>query len=115
MLAPAVQVMNVYKVLLVKMKMDSEPLAKDDTGRKVAKDKKLIKLTKKNLAFLCDIQILLGLLRLLPLLRCVHSLMKFVQGRDPFVCDYVAAIQICMAKVTAFYVDDTIAFIQNVF
>lgn len=115
MLAPAVRVMNEYKVLLVKMQIDSEPPTKDDTGKKMPKDKKLIKLAKKNLGFLCDIQILLGLSGLLPLLRCVQSLMKFAQGRDLFVCDYVAAIQVCMAEITAFYVDDTTAFSQDIF
>ena len=41
--------------------------------------------------------------------------MKFAQQRDPFVCNYMAVIQICMAKVIAFYVDDTIAFNQDIF
>ena len=51
MLGPAVQVMNEYKILLVKMKIDSKPLAKDDTKKKVPKDKKLIKLAQKTPGF----------------------------------------------------------------
>jgi hypothetical protein len=115
MLAPAVRVMNEYKVLLVKMAMDSKPHERDENGKKVPKDKKLLKLAKKNLTLLSDIQILLGLSGLLPLLRSVHSLMKFAQGRDVFVCDYVAAIQVCVAEITAFYVDDATAFSQDIF
>jgi hypothetical protein len=115
MLAPTVRVMNEYKVLLVKMAMDSKPAQRDVNGKKVPRDKKLVNLAKKNLAFLSDIQILLGLSGLLPLLRCVHSLMKFSQGRDIFVCDYMAAIQVCISEITAFYIDDTTAFSQDIF
>ena len=77
MLSPVVRVMNEYRVLLVKMSMDSKILQKDDQGKKAKKDKKLLKLAQKNLGHLTDIQILLGLLGLLSLLRCVHSLMQF--------------------------------------
>jgi hypothetical protein len=41
--------------------------------------------------------------------------MQFAQGREVFVCDYVSPIQICMAEVIAFYVDDNTAFSQDIF
>ena len=115
MLSPAVRVMNEYRVLLVKMSLDSQRPIQDDLGKKGKVDKKCMALTCKNLNHLIDIQVLLGLFGLLPLLRCVHSLMQFAQGRDVFVCDYVAAIHICIAKVTTFYMDDSTAFSQDVF
>jgi hypothetical protein len=41
--------------------------------------------------------------------------MQFAQGRDLFVCDYVVAIQMCIVEITAFYVDDSTAFTQDLF
>ena len=115
MLSPAVRVMNEYRVLLVKMSLDSQRPVEEDLGKNGKVDKKCMALARKNLNHLTDIQVLLGLSGLLPLLRCVHSLMQFAQGRNVFVCDYVAAIHICIAEVTAFYIDDSTAFTQDVF
>jgi len=75
MLSPAVRVMNEYRVLLVKMSVDSQRPVQDDIGKKVKVDKKCMAMARKNLNHLIDIQILIGLFALLPLLRCVHSLM----------------------------------------
>ena len=81
MLALAMRVINEYKVLLIKMKINLEPLARNNTSKKLPKDeKKLVKLAKKNLAFLFDIQILFDLSELLSLLTYVHSLIKFAKG-----------------------------------
>jgi len=44
---------------------------------------------------MCNVQVVLELSCLLPLLVVVHSLIKFVQGRDVYVCDYVVAIKQC--------------------
>ena len=115
MLSPAVRVMNEYKVLLVKMQLDSQTPERDVDGKKPKTDKKLFKLTQANLPYLSNIQILLGWLGLLPLLRSVHSLIQFAQGQDLFVCNYVAAIQMCIVETTAFYVDDSTAFTQDLF
>jgi hypothetical protein len=115
MLSPAVRVINEYKVLLVKMQLDSQTPERSVDEKKPKTDKKLFKLAQANLAYLSDIQILLGLSGLLPLLRSVHFLMQFAQGRDLLVCDYVAAIQICIIEIIAFYVDDSTAFTQDIF
>ena len=115
MLSPAVQVMKEYRVFLVKMFMDFARPVEDEQGKKAKVDKKLMALARKNLNHLTNIQILLGLSGLLPLLQCVHSLMQFAQGRDVFVCDYVSAIQICIAEVIAFYIDGNTSFTQDVF
>ena len=77
-------------------------------------DKGLRKLAITNLAYLTDIKILLGLAGLLPLLCTMHHLMKFSQGRDLFVCDYIAAITCCIAEVQAYYIESD-AFIQDIF
>ena len=99
MLSPAVKVMNEYRVLLVKMQGDSVAPKEDANGNAAKKDKGLMKLASKNLAYLCDFKILLGLVGLLPMLQSVHSLIKFSQSREVFVCDYVVAIQICVAEI----------------
>jgi hypothetical protein len=41
--------------------------------------------------------------------------MQFAQGRDLVVCDYVAAIQMCIVEITTCYVDDSVAFSQDIF
>ena len=115
MLSPTVRMMREYKVLLVKMFMDSVHQVEDKQGKKAKVDKKLMALTHKNLNHLTDIHILLGLSGLLPLLQCVQFLMQFAQGRDVFVCDYVSAIQICITEVTTFYIDSNTLFTQDVF
>lgn len=115
MLSPAVRVMNKYRVLFVKMQRDSVAPTADGDGNAGKKDKGLMKLASKNLAYLCDFRIVLGLAGLLPMLRSVHSLIKFSQSREVFVCDYVAAIQICVAEVQAMYVDEVTAFKQDLF
>ena len=75
MLSPSMRLMNEYRPLLVKMWLDSQVPLQDVTGQKVKVEKKVMALAKKNLDHPTDIQILLGLLGLLPLLRIVHNLM----------------------------------------
>ena len=75
MLSPSVRVMNEYRPLLVKMWLDFQVLLQDIIGQKVKVEKKFMALARKNLEHLTDIQILLRLSGLLPLLRAVHSLM----------------------------------------
>lgn len=51
----------------------------------------------------------------LPLLVVVHSLIKFAQERDVYVCDYVVVVKQCQLQIYKLYLDpatefDTIAF-----
>lgn len=92
MLLPVVCVMSEYRPLIVKMSMDVVQHVEDGLGSKAKVNKKLMEIARKNLEHLTDVEILLGLSRLLPLLKCVHSLMQFAQARDVFVYDYVSAI-----------------------
>jgi hypothetical protein len=61
MLSLAQHVMVEYRTLLMKMALD------DPTNDKA----------KANFELLCDVQILLGLVAILPLLQVVHNLIKF--------------------------------------
>jgi hypothetical protein len=54
---------------------------------------------KQNYEHLCDLQILLELVYILPLLEFVHALIEFAQMWDVFVCDLVAAIKVCQGDM----------------
>ncbi len=45
--------------------------------------------------FVDYIETLLGLNAIMPLLEVVHSLIKFVQLHDVFVCDFIVVNKIC--------------------
>jgi hypothetical protein len=48
---------------------------------------------------------LLGLFCLLPLLEVVNVLIKYAQGRDVFVCEFVATINIYQTNLYMMYLD----------
>jgi hypothetical protein len=60
------------------------------------------KLTKLNLKLLCEIVILLSFAYFLPLLEIVHVLIKFLQYKDVFVCNYIATIKMCQVHIYEF-------------
>ena len=98
MLAPTVRVMNEYRTLLVKMHQDvKEPAAANC------------------LNYLTDVQIVIALSCLLPMLRVVHSLMQFAHKVDAFVCDMLAAVKICQADLNSMYISSETAFTQPQF
>jgi hypothetical protein len=51
--------------------------------------------TLKNLNRMCDVEFILRLLCILPLLECVHTVIKITQGQDVFICDFVKASNLC--------------------
>lgn len=68
---------------------------------------------KLNYEHLCDMQILLVLTCILPLLEYVHALVKFAQMQDMFVCDLVATIKVCQANLFSMYCDQNSNFFAN--
>jgi hypothetical protein len=48
-----------------------------------------------NLFLFTNVETLLGLNAMMPLLEVVHSLIKFAQLRDVFVCDFISIVKIC--------------------
>ncbi len=99
MLNLAIHVMNEYHVLLVKMQQGSS----------------IVQVAMTNLEHLVDIQIMLGLSCLLPFLRSIHSLMKFAQKCNVFVCDYLVAMKVCQGELAIFYIDNETTFHHDVF
>jgi hypothetical protein len=87
MLEPLKQVMAKYKTLIVKMSQDNVSITQ----------------TRFNLDLLCDLHMLLGLSCLLPLLEVMHALIKFAQGRDIFICDFVTIVKNCQANLYMMY------------
>jgi len=57
---------------------------------------------QKKLNALCDVEFILGLPYVFPLLECVHLLIKVTQNKDVFVCDFVKVAQ---QKLYRFYHD----------
>jgi hypothetical protein len=48
-----------------------------------------------NLNLFCDIELLLDLACILPMLEALNYLIKFSQQTSGFVCDMVAAVKFC--------------------
>jgi acetyl/propionyl-CoA carboxylase alpha subunit len=94
MLQPLKQVGKEYKTLIAKMTTNSAN----------------VESAKANLLNLCDIDMILGLPCILPMLESMNGLMKFVQGKDIFVCDYIIAVKICQGDLYKMYNDFNISF-----
>jgi hypothetical protein len=98
-LEPVKRVLSEYRALVLKMHMDAPSLAT----------------AKANLNLLCEIELLLGLTCILPMLEALTYLMKFSQQTTCFVCDMVAAIKLCQADLFSWYVDPDTSYIADVF
>ncbi len=63
----------------------------------------IITLAKSNLCLLTNDE-MLGLNVIMPLLEVVHSLIKFTQLCDMFVCDFIVVVKICEGNVYQIFV-----------
>jgi hypothetical protein len=102
MLAPVVRVMNEYRTLLVKFQQDSS----------VRKPKKI---AEKCFTNLVDVQTIIGLACIMPMLRLTQSLMKYAQRNDVFVCDFLAGVKRLQKDLNDMYKEERTAFIQHAF
>jgi hypothetical protein len=62
---------------------------------KITLDAPTITSTKSNLRLLINVKMLLRLNAIMPLLEVVHSLLKFSQLCDVFMCDFIVIMKIC--------------------
>jgi hypothetical protein len=53
----------------------------------------------KNLNFLFDVELILGLPCILLMLECVHALMKIAQNKDVFMCNFVEFIKLAQQEL----------------
>jgi hypothetical protein len=94
MLSPTKIVMEKYRTLLVKMALDSP------TNQQI----------KLNYENLCDLQVLLGLVCIMPLLESIHALIMSAQMKDLYVCDLVVVIKVNQVDIYMMYCDQTSKF-----
>jgi hypothetical protein len=59
----------------------------------------------KNLNVLSNVKFIIGLPCILPLLECVHTLIKVTQNINVFVCDFVESINLTQQEFYRFYYD----------
>ncbi len=64
---------------------------------------------------ICDLQVLLGLTCILPLLKSIHAFIKFAQMRDVYVCHLLTTIKVCQGDIYMMYCDQTSKFTTNNF
>jgi hypothetical protein len=72
---------------------------------KMALDAPTIPSTKSNLYLLTNVETLLGLNVVMYLLEAIHSLIKFTQLKDVFVCDFITTMKICEENVYHMFYD----------
>jgi hypothetical protein len=82
---------------------------------KMAKDIPSLMVAWVNFEFRCDVNLLISLFSLIPMLEIIHALIKFAQKRDVFVYDYVATIKICQRQLYIHYSNPTMKYSFNVF
>ena len=63
------------------------------------------KFAREDLEGLCNIEVLLDLLCILPILEVVRSLIKIAQKWDIFLCDFIESLMLCEAELYRMYVD----------
>ncbi len=89
MLPPLKWVEKKYKTLIAKMVVDND----------------FVESIKAHLLNLCDINIIPNLPCILPMLDYVNGLMKFVQNRDVFMCDYITTLKHCQEELYKMYIN----------
>jgi hypothetical protein len=77
---------------------------------KIALDNHRKHQAKQNYEHLCDLQILLGLAYILPLLESMHVLIKFAHMSDVFVCNLVVAIKVYQGDLYNMYLEQSLNF-----
>jgi hypothetical protein len=64
-----------------------------------------ILLAKTTFEFLCDVEIVMGIICIMPMLKVVHEFIKFVQCHDTFVYDFVKVVKVCFVDLYTCYCD----------
>jgi len=89
MLNPLKWLLIEHKSLVVKMYMDAPKS----------------KLVQDNLDLLCDLELVQGLPCILPMLEVVHTLIKYVQRQDVFICKFLDIVKSTRVELYSLYVD----------
>lgn len=89
MLNPSKKVITKYQFFFMKMDMDMNTHFQITT----------------NFGHLVDFDVLLSLACIFFLLKTIHNLLKFSQGNDNFICDFVSVIKICQTQMCSLFVN----------
>ncbi len=65
----------------------------------------IVIIAKTNFQYLCDIEVVMGLVCIMLMLEIIHAFIKFAQVCDTFVCDFVTARKICCIELYNMYLD----------
>jgi hypothetical protein len=63
------------------------------------------KLAWENLDLLCDLKLVFGLPCILLMLEVVHTLIKYTQRQDVFICEFINVMKSIKAELHRLYVD----------
>ena len=69
-----------------------------------AKEKHLVGAIE-NFKILVDVEVLLSLMCFMPLFNAIHCLIKFLQSRDVFICDFLQVVKVCQSELAYKYID----------
>jgi hypothetical protein len=50
---------------------------------------------RTNYELLCNVEIAMGLICVLPMLEAIQRLSNLAQNKDTFICDYFVAVKLC--------------------
>jgi hypothetical protein len=99
MLLPTKRVLSKYCALVFKMHWD--------VG--------IVTQATHNLEFFCNLEVMLGLSCIMPMLKRLNELIKFSQSRECFVCDFVIDVKLCQVDLYCWYNDPQNAYLNDVF
>jgi len=52
-------------------------------------------IANKNLSLFCDLELILGLHAIFPLLDYMHALINLAKFHHVFICDFIDAVKVC--------------------
>jgi hypothetical protein len=78
MVAPSKVILEEFKTLLVKM----------------AQDAIVNEFTTTNCELTCEVETILGLTSMMPMLQILQGLNKYVQNHETFICDFVNNVKL---------------------
>jgi len=73
------------------------------------------KFAHENLKMLCDLELILALSCLMPMLEVIHTLIKYAQHQDAFIVNFVDAINFVEVELFHFHVNPIFSFDNVVF
>jgi hypothetical protein len=65
----------------------------------------ILAFNKFNFCLLIDVEALLGFNAIMSFLEAIHSLIKFAQLCDVFVCNFIAIVKVCEGDICQMYCD----------